>query len=137
MPTVRTELRNVAGTEAALGWAGAQTMVVDRPDGVAGGLGLGFNGGQLLALSIGGCFCNDLRFAAHQLGVGLGEIRVSVELDLSGEPLVADGARMVVHCTTADGTNPGDVISRAEKICTVKNSVERGFPVVVTRAGVE
>ena len=54
------ELRNVQGTEAAMGWAGSHTMVVDRPEGTAGGLGLGFNGGQLLALAIGGCYCNDL-----------------------------------------------------------------------------
>jgi organic hydroperoxide reductase OsmC/OhrA len=61
MAEVTVELRNVEGTEAALGWAGAHTIVVDRPDGRAGGRGLGFNGAQLLALTIGGCFCNDLR----------------------------------------------------------------------------
>jgi len=64
MPEVAVELRNIAGTEAALGWAGAHTIVVDRPDGRAGGKGLGFNGSQLLALTIGGCFCNDLRYVA-------------------------------------------------------------------------
>ena len=32
MPTVSVELRNVAGTEAALGWAGAHTIVVHRPE---------------------------------------------------------------------------------------------------------
>lgn len=53
------ELRNVAGTEAAMGWAGGHTVVIDRPEGKAGGLGLGFNGGQMLALAIGGCYCND------------------------------------------------------------------------------
>src|SRR5262249_31058219 len=63
MSSVTVELRNVAGTVAPLGWAGAHTIVVDRPEGRAGGRGLGFNGAQLLALSIGGCFCNDLRYA--------------------------------------------------------------------------
>jgi len=32
MPTVSVELRNVAGTEAALGWASAHTIVVHRPE---------------------------------------------------------------------------------------------------------
>lgn len=54
MITSIIELRNVAGTEAALGWAGSHTIVVDRPEGKAGGRNLGFNGGQLLALAIGG-----------------------------------------------------------------------------------
>ena len=45
--------------------------MVDRPEGKAGGMGLGFNGGQLLALAIGGCFCNDLHYAAHAMGIRL------------------------------------------------------------------
>jgi organic hydroperoxide reductase OsmC/OhrA len=56
MASMTVELSNIAGTEAALGWAGGHTLVVDRPEGRAGGKGLGFNGGQLLALTIGGCF---------------------------------------------------------------------------------
>ena len=61
MVAVTVELRNVQGTEAAMGWAGGHTIAVDRPDGKAGGQGLGFNGAQLPALAIGGCFCNDTR----------------------------------------------------------------------------
>src|SRR5262245_58746510 len=63
MSSVTVEMWNIAGTEAALGWAVAHTIVVDRPEDRAGCRGLGFNGAQLLALSIGGCFCNDLRYA--------------------------------------------------------------------------
>ena len=44
MAAVTIELRNVEGTQAAMGWAGAHTVVVDRPEGKAGGMGLGFNG---------------------------------------------------------------------------------------------
>jgi organic hydroperoxide reductase OsmC/OhrA len=94
MADIKVELRNIAGTEAAMGWAGAHTMVVDRPEGRAGGRGLGFNGGQLLALAIGGCFCNDLRYAAAELGVALEDISVSVTLNLEGTPLVATDAEL-------------------------------------------
>ena len=48
MANVTVELRNLAGTGAAMAWAGNHTIVVDRPEGKAGGLGLGFNGAQLL-----------------------------------------------------------------------------------------
>ena len=54
MVSMTVELRNVEGTEAAMGWAGGHTIVVDRPPGKAGGRGLGFNGAELLALAIGG-----------------------------------------------------------------------------------
>lgn len=87
MADVSVELRNIAATQAALGWAGTHTLVVDRPEGKAGGRGLGFNGGQLLALALGGCFCNDLRYAAAELGAHLEEISVSVKVTLDGEPL--------------------------------------------------
>ena len=132
MAEIEVELRNIAGTEAALGWAGAHTMVVDRPDGRAGGRGLGFNGGQLLALAIGGCFCNDLRYAAHQLGVELEDIAVSVRLVLEGTPLVARSADMSVRCAARDGADVSSVIARASEVCTVANSVRAGFPVTIT-----
>jgi hypothetical protein len=49
MTTMNVTLRSIPDTGAAIGWAGAHTVVVDRPHGKAGGAGLRFNGGQLLA----------------------------------------------------------------------------------------
>lgn len=126
------ELRNVEGTEAALGWAGGHTIVVDRPEGKAGGKGLGFNGGQLLALAIGGCFCNDLRYVAHDLGLILGKISVEVELELAGAPLLATEASMHVWCEMLDGSDAARLIGEAERISTVANSLRRGLPVSVS-----
>ncbi len=131
MPSMTVELRNVAGTEAAMGWADGHTLIVDRPEGKAGGMGLGFNGGQLLALAIGGCFCNDLRYAAHEMGVGLAGIAVNVTIELEGTPLLATSARMQVVCETSDGSDPRPVIARAEAVSTVANSLRRGVPVDV------
>lgn len=134
MPAMTVELRNVEGTEAALGWAGGHTIVVDRPQGKAGGQGLGFNGGQLLALAIGGCFCNDLRYAAHDMGVALDGIAVSVTLHLDGTPLLATRAEMVVSCQTLDGSDPAALIARARQISTVANSLQCGVPVSIEAA---
>lgn len=135
MPSMTVELRNVEGTQAAMGWAGGHTLVVDRPEGKAGGQGLGFNGGQLLALSIGGCFCNDLRYAAAEMGVGLGKIAVSVTLELEGDPLLATGATMSVSCETPDGSDPQTVIDRAQATSTVANSLRRGVSVTIRSIG--
>ena len=132
MAQMTVELRNIAGTEAALGWAGAHTLVVDRPEGKAGGQGLGFNGGQLLALAIGGCFCNDLRYVAHARGIALGAIAVKVALDLAGEPLLATGATISVACELPEGGDPKALIAEAERISTVSNSLKAGVPVRVT-----
>jgi organic hydroperoxide reductase OsmC/OhrA len=131
MVQMTVELRNIAGTEAALGWAGAQTLVVDRPEGKAGGQGLGFNGGQLLALAIGGCFCNDLRYLAHARGIAIGSIAVKVALELAGEPLLATGATIEVECALSDGSDARALIAEAERVSMVSNSLKAGLPVRV------
>jgi organic hydroperoxide reductase OsmC/OhrA len=131
MPSTTVELRNIAGTEAAVGWAGAHTVVVDRPEGKAGGRGLGFNGAQLLALTIGGCFCNDLRYVAHATGVELGGISVSVTVELEGDPILATSATMVISCETLDGSSAESVIEKAKATCMATNSLRRGLPIAV------
>jgi organic hydroperoxide reductase OsmC/OhrA len=134
MASFTVELRNIAGTEAALGWAGAHTIVVDRPDGRAGGLGLGFNGAQLLALTIGGCFCNDLRYVAHASGIALGKIAISVTVQLEGDPILATGATMIVSCETLDGSSAESLIEKTRGTCMATNSLRRGIPVDVRSA---
>ena len=135
MTRIVVELRNVAGTEAALGWAGAHTLVVDRPEGVAGGGGLGFNGGELLALAIGGCLCNDLRYAAHAMGAALHEIAVSVALEIEGAPPVVRAAVATPRCRGDDEAAVAAVVARARAASTVANSLARGFPVTILDAG--
>ncbi len=134
MVSMTVELRNVEGTEAAIGRAGGRTIVVDRPEGKAGGLGLGFNGAQLLAMAIGGCFCNDLRYVADEMGVGLGNIAVSVTVELEGDPLITTAATMEVSCETLDGSDPQRIIEKAKTTCMVSNSLRQGIPVTVQTA---
>ena len=131
MSRMSVSLRNVPGTRAAMGWAGGHTLVIDRPEGRAGGMGLGFNGGQMIALAIGGCFCNDLRYVADAMGVELETIEVDVSIELDGKPLLVTSATMNVHVTAGEGVDVVEVIRRAEMDSTVSNSVRAGFPVKV------
>lgn len=131
MISTTVELRTVEGTQAAMGWAGGHTIVVDRPEGKAGGLGLGFNGAQLLALAIGGCFCNDLRYVAEDMGVELGKITVTVTVNLEGKPLLATSATMTVSCQTLDGSDPRKIIDGASAITAVSNSLRQGVRVAI------
>lgn len=115
-----------------MGWVGSHTIIADRPAGRAGGLGLGFNGAELLALSIGGCFCNDLRYVAHERGVPIETISVQVTVDLDGDPIIATGAEMLVQLTTSDGSDPAIVVEHAKSTCMVSNSISRGVPVSIS-----
>ena len=78
MPEMTVKLRSMPDTAACVGWAGAHAVVVDRPAGKAGGQGLGFNGGELLGLAIGGCLCNDLHYVAAAMGIRLLAVSVDV-----------------------------------------------------------
>jgi organic hydroperoxide reductase OsmC/OhrA len=132
MPTMSVQLRSIPDTQAAVGWADGHTIVVDRPDGKAGGMDLGFNGGQLLGLAIGGCFCNDLHYVAHEMGVRLASIAVDVTVTFEGNPLLATQAEMRVSVTASDkGADVNAVIARARDISAVSNSIKRGMPVQV------
>jgi organic hydroperoxide reductase OsmC/OhrA len=130
MTTMSVRLRSIPDTQAAVGWAEGHTIVVDRPDGKAGGMALGFNGGQLLGLAIGGCFCNDLHYVAHDMGVLLASIAVDVSVDFEGNPLIAKNATVQVAVTAADaGADVAAVIRRAQEVSAVSNSIKRGIPV--------
>ena len=131
MITISAEFTDIPGTEAALGQAGGHTLVADRPQGTAGGSGLGFNGGQLLALAIGGCYCNDLRYVAHGMGVALNRIAVRVTLELQEQPLLVHAARIAVDCETTDDCDPQPIINQATATSTISNSLIRGIPVTV------
>ena len=134
MAEITVRLRNVHGTEAALGWAGSHTLMVDRAEGKAGGKGLGFNGGQLLGLAIGGCLCNDLRYVAHDLGVRLLTVEVDVTLRLEGNPTLATAAEVAVRVDVADKmTDVQALINRAVAISTVANSLQRGLAITVSQ----
>lgn len=114
-----------------MGWAGSHTVIADRPEGKAGGMGLGLNGAQLLALAIGGCFCNDLRYLSHRRGRLIGSISVEVSLELEGDPLVATSAGMRVLCRMADGSDARDLVEEAKRSSMVGISLARGIPVTV------
>jgi len=117
-----------------MGWAGSHTVIIDRPEGKAGGMGLGFNGAQMLALALGGCFCNDLRYVAQERGASIRSLAVSVTISLEGQPLLTTAATMSVVCELDDGADPRPLIDQAKASCMVSNSLRNGIPVAIEAA---
>jgi uncharacterized OsmC-like protein len=123
------EIRNIAGEPAAIGSAGAHTLVVDRPAD-AGGRGLGFNGGELLYLAIAGCVSNDLFREAAADGITLERVRVMVRGDFAGAPAVSGE---VVYDVEVTGDAPPEqlraLVEKVDRIAEIPNSLRRGTPV--------
>lgn len=131
MAVVSVALRSVPDTQAAVGWAGGHTLVIDRPEGRAGGMGLGFNGAQMIGLAIGGCFCNDLRYVAEKMAIAVISIAVDVNVTLEGSPLVVVAAELIADIQAEAGADIGELLRRADTESTIGNSVRSGFPVTV------
>ena len=131
MGTTTVDYRLLPGTRAAVGVAGTHSVIADRPRDKDGGMGLGFNGGELLALAVGGCFCNDMQAIADEMALSIADLRVSVDIDFDGSPSRATAARMNVECSLADGSDPSPLIERAKAITTIGNSLRAGIPVAI------
>ena len=132
----QVEFRNVDGEAAAIGSAGPYTLVVDRPvDG--GGLGLGFSGGQLLYLAIGGCVSNDLFHETTARGILLTTVRVVVRGDFSGEPAESDPVAYDVELAgEATPDQLEEPVAYVDAIAEIPNSVRGGTEVRLANVNV-
>jgi organic hydroperoxide reductase OsmC/OhrA len=126
--------RTLPGTRAAVGVAEHHSVIVDRPEGRAGGMGLGFNGGELLALALGGCLANDLQALAEEMGLVVEDLEISVSLEFDGKPSRTTAANIEIRCNLADGKEPTELIERAKAFTNIGNSVRAGIPVTIDAA---
>ncbi|WP_172292155.1 OsmC family protein [Pseudoruegeria sp. HB172150] len=125
--------RTVSGTAAGLGMAGGRSVVADRPEGVAGGRGLGFEGGELMAAALGGCFWNELNFAAHESGLQIAIEALDAEVELAGTPPRVARARVCARLSGADETTLQAVFDAARDSSIIANSITDAIPVMFER----
>lgn len=130
MTTIEASFRTIPGTQAAEGRTGEHAVVVDRPAGVAGGAGAGMNGGELLAMAIGGCLANDLRFVAAVRNDAIDDVQVDVSLEIDEDGVVTS-ADVVIRLAVPSGVHASVLVDEAVEISTVLNAVRNGFPVTV------
>lgn len=119
----------IAGTGAALGTTGRLSLVADRPAGVAGGTGLGFNGAELLALSIGGCFWNDLHVVAEAAGRRIAVDSLQVSVTLAGTPVRVVRARLTVRLSGAPEVELAAIFEETCTVSTIAASIAPAIPV--------
>jgi organic hydroperoxide reductase OsmC/OhrA len=126
---VSLEFHGVPGSQAGEAQVGRHTLVADRPEGVAGGQGLGFNGAELLSAALGGCFWNDLHYAAAQQGVVLSRVEVAVETTLTGAPLRVTAATIRARVEAGSTEQSRACFEAACRESTIANSLLGAVPV--------
>lgn len=133
--TVTIHYANLPGTQAGAGRTGSRVVIADRPAGKAGGQGLGMNGGELFAAALGGCFWNDLHYAAERLGHRLASAEVDCEIDLAGHPLRVVRARVTARLVADPAGAARDIFDSAAADSTIANSVRTAVPVAFELKG--
>jgi organic hydroperoxide reductase OsmC/OhrA len=123
--------RLVPRTRRAEGQAGDVVIVADRPEGRAGGTGMGLNGGQVLALAIGTCFSNDLQTVADAMGVAIVDFTLEIRMAFGGEPRIAQRIDMDVDVTLDAGHDPAELIAEARRITVIANTLKAGTEVAI------
>jgi uncharacterized OsmC-like protein len=127
----RVRLRTVGDGPTALGEAGPFTLVTDRPP-TAGGGGLGFNGGQLLYLSIAACWSNDLYREAATMGIELDNVEITVDGDF---PARGSGSTPITVDLVVRSSAPEDqvreLIAEVERVAEIPCSIRDGAPIEV------
>ncbi len=133
MAQTKVHIRTVHDSSTAVGWAGHHTLTIDRSE-QAGGMGLGYNGGQLLFLAIGGCYCNDIFREADNRGIKVRSVQVDVEGDWGGDPVRAQDVIFSVRVEAeASESEIRDLITHTDQVAEIPNSLRLGTPVTLTK----
>ncbi|MGE5323182.1 MAG: OsmC family protein [Actinomycetota bacterium] len=129
MAQTKVTLRNLSGASTALGWSGSRSLCIDRSES-AGGLGVGFNGGELLLLAVGGCYFNDLFREAAKMGIEVDKVSIEVEADWAGEPLRATNLSFSVKVESpASRSRIEELILHTDRVAEIPNSLRYGTEV--------
>src|SRR5712671_1870458 len=134
MAQTMVEIRSLADSSLAVGSSGPRTTTVDRSI-ESGGLGLGFNGGELLLLAIGGCYSNDLFREAAKRGIHVHYAEVKVSADWGGDPVRAQivSFNVVVDADAAE-QEILDLIRDTDCVAEIPNSLRLGTEVKLDEA---
>lgn len=127
----RVRLRTVGNGPTALGEAGPFTLTVDRPTTVGGG-GLGFNGGQLLYLSIAACLSNDIYREAATMGIDLDGVEITVDGDFPARgagstPITVD----IAIRTAAPDDQVLALVAEVERVAEIPRTIREAPPIEI------
>jgi putative redox protein len=121
------------GPSTSRGVARTYSVLIDRPV-AKGGADQGPLGGELLLLSLGGCFMSNLLAAARAREVNLTDARMSVTGTIETGPDRYVGMVLRIQAASTDADTLGKLASIAERACIVTNTLKASVPVTVVVA---
>jgi len=110
------------GPSTGKGFVRAHSVLIDRPA-AKGGADQGPMGGELLLLSLGGCFLSNLLAAAKARDIALSGVQVAITATTGGTPERVEAMHMRVRSGFGDTDTMAKLVSIAEKGCLVTNTL--------------
>jgi putative redox protein len=119
--TIEVHVQQI-GLSTSQGTARSHTVVIDRPV-AKGGADRGPLGGELMLLSLGGCFMSNLLAAIRARGADISDVRVGVSGTVGGSPERFEALAMRVAAQADDRELLAKLVTIAERSCLVTNTL--------------
>jgi len=118
------------GPTTGQGTARTHNVVIDRPV-EKGGNDRGPLGGELLLLSLGGCFLSNLLAAAGSRSAEVSNIRITVTGTVGGVPERFEAMEMRVAAKYSDSEMMRKLVAVAERGCLVTNTLRTALSLTI------
>ena len=130
MPRTLEARVHQASPTAGQGTVRTHHIVIDRPVD-KGGTDRGPLGGELLLLSLGGCFLSNLLAAVASRSADVSNIQVAVTATIGGVPERIEAMEMRVTATYSDAELMRKLVAIAERGCLVTNTLRTALDITV------
>jgi putative redox protein len=127
--TLEVEIEQV-GPTTGKGTARTHSVSIDRPV-EKGGADRGPLGGELLLLSLGGCFLSNLLAAIGARSADVSHIRVAVTGTIGGVPERFEAMDMRVTAKYSDAELMQRLVTIAERGCIVTNTLRNAVAITI------
>jgi putative redox protein len=118
------------GPTAGQGTARTHSVVIDRPV-EKGGTDRGPLGGELMLLSLGGCFLSNLLAAIGSRSAEVSNIRIAVTGTIGGAPERFEAIGLRVTAKYADTELMRRLVGIAERGCLVTNTLKTALVITL------
>ena len=127
--TIIVEIAQV-GSSTSQATARSHTVLVDRPV-ERGGEDRGPQGGELLLVSLGGCFASTLLAAIRSREADVSDVRVAVTGTIGGVPERFESMALRVSAKFSDEDLMRKLLAMAERGCLVTNTLRNAVLISV------